>query len=84
MPEHPIRICSVNLHRSSLINHGLLQDSPFDILLLQECWFGQIGVNRSDTDPTGEEVRGHTINDMWEVYTPAPSLSAPNKVAIAV
>ena len=35
-------------------------------------------------DPTGEEVHGHTINDMWEVYTPIPSLSALNKVAITI
>ena len=84
MPEQPLCICSVNLHRSSLINHSLLQDSPFDILLLQECWFGQIGVNRSDTDPMGDDMRGHTINDMWEVFTPTPSLSGLNKVATAI
>ena len=53
-----------------MVQHGLLQSSPFDILLIQEPWFGRINVTCTDDDPDGIEVRGTTANNMWECYLP--------------
>jgi len=73
MSEHPIRIASVNAHRSTAQVQGLLQCSSFDIILLQEPWVGTINVQRSDSDPHGMDITGTTFNNMWESFLPSHS-----------
>src|SRR5712691_5144800 len=70
MTDKPIRIASVNLHKSSVTAHGLLQKSNFDIILVQEPWYGRINTLRNDDDPDGTAVLGTTHNDMWECFLP--------------
>ena len=84
MSEHPIQIMSVNVRRRSVVQHGLLQSSSSDILLIQEPWFGRINVSRADNDPDGVEVRGTTSNNMWDCFLPPFLPHETCKVAIYV
>ena len=81
----PITIASVNLRRRSKLLHGLLHDSSFDIILIQEPWFGRINVARDDKDPDGVDVLGATANNMWDCFLPVTSTpSNICKVAIYI
>ena len=71
MRTTPIRIMSVNMRRRSAITHALLQNSPVDILLIQEPWHGKVQTARSDSSPEGIEVRGATYNNQWDVFLPS-------------
>ena len=51
MSEQPLQIMSVNVHRWNVVQHGLLQKLPYDIILVQEPWFRRINVQRTDDDP---------------------------------
>jgi hypothetical protein len=82
--QPPLQIASVNVRRRSTVLHGLLQKSPFDIILVQEPWFGKINTARNDSDPDGTDVFGATANNMWECYLPAHNASKICKVAIYV
>ena len=84
MAVQPIQIASVNLRRRSKLLHGLLHDSHFDILLIQEPWFGKINVARDDSDPTGTDVLGATVNNMWDLFLPSTSPTTVCKVAIYI
>ena len=84
MAVQPIQIASVNLRRRSKLLHGLLHDSHFDILLIQEPWFGKINVARDDSDPTGSDVLGATANNMWDLFLPSTSPTDICKVAIYI
>ena len=84
MSERPIQILSANVRRRSVVQHGLLQQSSYDILLIQEPWFGRINVTRTDADPDGVEVRGTTANNMWDCYLPHYLPHETCKVAIYV
>ena len=84
MSEHPIQIMSVNVRWRSVVQHGLLQSSLCDILLIQEPWFGRINVSRTDDDPDGVEVRGTTANNMWECFLPPFLPHETCKVAIYI
>jgi hypothetical protein len=84
MSEHALSIGSVNVRRRSVVQHGLLQSSSFDILLIQEPWFGCINTQRSDADPDGVEVRGTTANNMWECFLPPFRSDETCKVAVYV
>ena len=72
MSEHPIRIKSVNVHRNNGRMHGILQndDQSFDVLLIQEPWFGSIATLRSDTDPDGNPSMGFPSNNKWFTISP--------------
>ena len=52
--------------------HGILQndDQLFDVLLIQEPWFGSTATLRSDTDPDGNPSMGFTANNKWLVISP--------------
>src|SRR5712691_6781759 len=70
MLARPLHIASVNLQKRSVATHGLLQKSDFDIILIQEPWYGKINTIKNDEDPHGTEVMGTTHNDMWECFLP--------------
>ena len=72
MPEHPIRIKSVNANRNSDQLHGILQtdNESFDIILIQEPWFGRVATLRSDTDPNGISQLGFPANNKWLTLSP--------------
>ena len=84
MSERPIQIMSVNVHRRNVIQHGLLHSSSYDILLIQEPWFGRINVTRTDNDPDGVEIQGTVANNMWECFLPPHSPTDTCKVAIYI
>ena len=67
-----------------MVLHGLLQHSPYDIILVQEPWFGRINTLRDDSDPDGVEVRGTTANNKWECILPQYTTSETCKVAIYI
>ena len=82
MSEHPIRIKSVNVHRNNGRMHGILQndDQSFDIILIQEPWFGSIATLHSDTDPNGNPTMGFPANNKWLTLSPPFSTDARPKV----
>jgi Reverse transcriptase (RNA-dependent DNA polymerase)/Endonuclease-reverse transcriptase len=84
MSERPLHIMSVNAHRSNAVVHGLLHASPFDILLIQEPWFGTIHTSRDDHDPAGVTTAGVAHNNMWASYLPEHGPDDVCKVAIYV
>ena len=84
MLEQPIRIKSVNVHRNSILTHSILQndDTSFDIILLQEPWFGSVATLRSDTDPSRNPQSGFTANNKWTTLAPVYSTEEHPKVCI--
>ena len=74
MSEHPIRIKSVNVNRNNDRMHGILQtdDNDFDIILIQEPWFGTVATLRSDTDPDGTPQPDFPANNTWLTFSPPP------------
>jgi len=81
MSVWPIHVALVNVKRRSVVLHGLLQDSPFDIILVQEPWFGKINTARDDLDPDGVDVLGVTANNIWQCFLPDHLPSEICKVA---
>ena len=84
MPEHPIRIKSVNVNRNNDRMHGILQtdDNDFDIILIQEPWFGTVATLRSDTDPDGTPQPGVPSNNKWLTFFPPYPSGVRPKVCI--
>ena len=82
MPEHPIRMKSVNVHRNNGRTHGILQSDAksFDIILIQEPWFDSLATLRSDTDPSGIPQLGFPANNKWLTLAPPYSLNQCPKV----
>jgi hypothetical protein len=71
MPEQPTyRIASVNIHKQNERIHMLLQCSPFDILLIQEPWWYDIGISHSDTDPASTTWQGTVCHPLWTDFLP--------------
>lgn len=68
----PLKILQVNVQRSSLRVQALLNSGQYDIIMMQEPWWGEIGVGRSDIDPLGNEIMGVTSGSgVWECFTPS-------------
>ena len=84
MVVQPIHIASVNVRRRSAVLHGLLQSSSFDIIIVQEPWFGKINTARNDNDPDRVDVLGATANNMWTCFLPAHAATDICKVATYV
>ena len=84
MSERPIRIKSVNINRNNDRTHGFLQtdDNNFDIILVQEPWFGTVANLRSDTDPDGTSQRGFPSNNKWLTFSPPYSSDVRPKVCV--
>ena len=84
MSEHPIRIKSVNVNRNNDRTHGILQtdDNDFDIILIQEPWFGTVASLRSDTDPDGTPQLGFPANNKWLTFSPPYPSNVRPKVCI--
>ena len=82
MPEQPIRIKSVNVHRNNGHTHDMLQtnDDSFDIILIQEPWFGSVATLRSDTDPDGTTQKDFTANNKWHTLSPPYTVDDHPKV----
>ena len=64
--------------------HGFLQtdDSDFDIVLVQEPWFGTVATLRSDTDPDGIPQPGFPTNNKWLTFSPPYPSDVRPKVCI--
>ena len=86
MFEHPIRFKSVNVHRNNGHMHGILQedDQSFDIILIQEPWFGSIATLRSDIDPNGNSQMGFPTNNKWLTLSPPHPSDIRPKVCIYI
>ena len=84
MSEHPIRIKSVNVNRNNDRMHGILQndDVEFDIILIQEPWFGTVATLRSDTDPDGTSQPDFPANNKWLTFSPPHPSNVRPKVCI--
>jgi hypothetical protein len=66
-----VRIMSVNMRRSNVLTHALLaSEPPADIILIQEPWYDQIGVRRSDSDPAGTNTLGGVSSPLWNYIYP--------------
>ena len=78
--KRPIRFLSQNVNRSNVTTHALLNSSSlssstFDIVLIQEPWFGFIGTNTS----TGSDIRGTVAHRDWVcLIPPSPPDSNPD------
>lgn len=73
----PLNVLQLNVARSNLRIHAILNDSAFshiDIFILQEPWFGRVGVTRSDTDPNGVNLGGAATSAAWELFLPGGPL----------
>ena len=64
--------------------HGILQtdDHDFDIILIQEPWFGTVATLRSDTDPDGNPQPGFPSNNKWLTFSPPHPSNVRPKVCI--
>ena len=64
--------------------HGILQDydHSFDIILVQEPWFGSVATLRSDTDPSGNPAMGFTANNKWLTLSPPYDTNTRPKVCV--
>jgi endonuclease/exonuclease/phosphatase family metal-dependent hydrolase len=66
-----IHIMSVNMRRSNVLMHALLASEPAaDIILIQEPWYDQVGVRRSDSDPAGTNTLGGVSSPLWNFIYP--------------
>jgi hypothetical protein len=70
MSAQPLKVISVNVHRSNDRTHALLQSSDADLILIQEPWFHTVVTLHSDADPLGTAQMGAPLNNMWETLTP--------------
>jgi hypothetical protein len=76
-----LKVISVNAHRSNTCIHSLLQNSDAHILLIQEPWYYNIAITRSDTDPDGTPQLGAPSNSMWDIHLPKHKDADTCKVA---
>jgi len=57
---------SINMWWSNVLTHALLASEPSaDIILIQEPWYDQIGVRRSDSDPAGTNMLEGVSSPLW-------------------
>jgi Endonuclease-reverse transcriptase len=73
---------SVNMRRHNAMTHALLQDSDFDIIAIQEPWFGKIHTDRSNSNPSGTPIYGGVFNDLWHCIHPTTIGNTPFKTAL--
>lgn len=67
----PSRIVQLNIARSSARTHIMLNHlTDTHILLLQEPWYGRIGLDKADTSPEGRPINGFTASQAWESFAP--------------
>ena len=55
-------------------------DTNYDIILIQEPWFGNVATLRSDTDPDGNTQLDFTANNKWTTLSPPQSPNSSPKV----
>ena len=61
--SHSIRFLSQNVNPSNIATHAILNisslsRSTYDVVLIQEPWFGMVGTDTSSSSSSGKEVRG--------------------------
>jgi len=77
----PLNVLQLNVARSNVRMHAILNTlTDFDVLLLQEPWYGRIGVARSSTDAQGQDIKGTVANPAWELFIPEPTTDGPPRV----
>jgi len=78
----PLNVLQLNVARSNVRMHAILNTlTDFDVLLLQEPWYGRIGVARSSTDVQGQDIKGTVANPAWELFIPESATDGPPRVA---
>lgn len=78
----PLNVLQLNVARSNVRMHAILNTlTDFDILLLQEPWYGRIGVARSSTDAQGLDIKGTVANPAWDLFIPESTADGPPRVA---
>jgi hypothetical protein len=65
-----IVVASLNANRQNPVISTVLSMTTADILMIQEPWWGKIGVRRSDSDPEGVPVKGHVAHPNWDCHAP--------------
>ena len=74
-------IASINMRRRNGAMHALLNTNETDdILLIQEPWFGPIGVGRDDFLRNRVDVLGGANNPSWNLLYPHFSTDKRAKV----
>ena len=74
-------IASVNMRRRNDTMHALLNTNEVDdILLVQEPWFGPIGVGREDFLRNGKDILGGASNPSWHLAYPSFTADSRAKV----
>ncbi|KAL4256816.1 hypothetical protein AB1N83_011418 [Pleurotus pulmonarius] len=71
-PQHQMPIVQLNVARSSMRTHIMLNHlvTNVHIVLLQEPWFGRIGLDKADTTPEGRPINGLPASPAWESFAP--------------
>jgi len=83
MTEQPIHysLASVNMRCCNAAMHTLLETNVTDdILFIQEPWFRQVSVARSDTHLDGEDMLGGLAHPTWLTLHPHYTTGARAKV----
>src|SRR5579872_5327068 len=67
-----VRMLSLNCHKANYIGHCLLNTlvTDYDLILLQEPWFGKIGRARRDDSASGNPVFGTVSHPDWVCALP--------------
>jgi hypothetical protein len=76
------KFLQLNVARSNARMHGILNDNDsteFNIILFQEPWYGQIGLEHSSTAVGGTPIYGSVANPAW--FSFLPSEATPNRPA---
>ena len=81
MDPRPLRCLQLNVARSNARMHFILNTfTDYDILFLQEPWWGRIGTARSITDPAGLAVKGSVACPAWDSFLPHITLDQTPQV----
>ena len=68
----PLDLCcfSLNCNKTNYVSHAILNSivDSTDICLMQEPWFGKIGLSRSDDSGEGIPVFGLINNRAWSQH----------------
>jgi hypothetical protein len=77
-----LNVLQLNVARSNVHMHAILNTLvDFDILLLQEPWYGCIGVAHSSTDAQGLDIKGTVTNPAWDLFIPESTADGPPRIA---
>lgn len=78
MNLRPLRVFQLNVARSNVRMHAILNTlTDFDIIFIQEPWYGRIGIARSSTDQHGIDIKGTVANPAWELFIPNATADGP-------